>query len=265
MLSRTIPSSGEELPVLGLGTWQTFDVEGSARAALEPVLQEFVSLGGKLIDSSPMYGRSEEVVGDLLRKLGLHPRVFLATKVWTTGKAAGLRQMEESERKLRGRVDLMQVHNLLDVQTHLESMRGRFRYLGVTHYTASAHSAVADLVVSEKLDFIQINYSLAEPQAEKRLLGLAHDRGVAVIANRPFGGGGLLARLRAKPLPGLAAELGCSTWAALLLKWVISHPAVTCAIPATSKVAHLRENMAAARGPLPDEKMRQQIRALLSV
>ena len=268
-LARPIPSSGEALPVIGLGTWQTFDVGPSPaqRAPLADVLRSFLELGGRLVDSSPMYGRSEEVVGELTAGLGARERLFVATKVWTEGARAGIAQMEDSMRKLRADpIDLMQVHNLVDVDTHLDTLRdwkqaGRVRYVGVTHYTAGAHQAVARLIAMRPVDFVQINYSVGEREAERRLLPLARERRVAVIVNRPFGGGGLLGRLRSRPLPAWAAEIGCTSWAQLLLKFVISHPAVTCAIPATSRVAHLRDNMAAGRGSLPDEGLRARIAA----
>ena len=267
MISRKIPSSGEVLPVIGLGTWQTFDTERGAaeQRALEDVLETFADLGGRLVDSSPMYGRSEEVVGEISATLNLRARLFLATKVWTTGKEAGIRQMEESFQKLRAtRIDLMQVHNLVDVATQLETLRewkreGRIRYIGITHYTAGGHDAVARLVASESLDFVQINYSVGEREAERHLLPLARERGVAVIANRPFAGGDLFRRVRSKPLPDWAVEINCTTWAQLLLKFVISNPAITCAIPATSKAAHLRDNMSAGYEPLPNAKLRERI------
>jgi diketogulonate reductase-like aldo/keto reductase len=273
MLARPIPSSsGESIPVIGLGTWQTFDV-GKApteRARLSDVLSTFITLGGKVIDSSPMYGSSEQVVGDLATTLELHPKLFIATKVWTSGKAAGIRQMEDSMRKLGvKRIDLMQVHNLIDVDTHLDTLaewkrRGLVRYIGVTHYTSGGHDDVARIIVQarpEPLDFIQINYSVGEREAERTLLPLARDRGVAVIANRPFGGGDLIRRLSRRPVPAWAAEIDCSNWSQVLLKFVVSHPAVTCAIPATSNVSHLRENMQAGDGGLPDEGMRSRIAA----
>lgn len=231
------------------------------------MLAAFAELGGRVIDSSPMYGRSEEVTGDLSAELGLDGSLFIATKVWTSGREAGIRQMETSMQKLRADpVDLMQVHNLVDADTHLATLRewkqaGRIRYLGVTHYTAGGHDAVARLVATQPLDFIQINYSAGEREAERRLLPLARDRGVAVIANRPFGGGGLLRRLSGKPLPAWAAEIDCTSWAQLLLKFILSHPALTCAIPATSRVAHLRDNLQAGHGPLPDEALRERIAA----
>ncbi|HYD63269.1 MAG TPA: aldo/keto reductase [Noviherbaspirillum sp.] len=273
ILSRPIPSSGEMLPVIGLGTWQTFDVgtSNAERTPLAEVLSAFSALGGRLVDSSPMYGRAEEVAGDSAASLGLREKLFIATKVWTSGKEAGIRQMEESMRRLRAKpIDLMQVHNLVDVRTHLATLRewrqqGIVRYIGVTHYTAGAHEDVARVLSSEKLDFVQINYSVGEREAERRLLPLARDRDVAVIANRPFSGGDLLRRLRDRPLPGWAADLDCDSWAQLLLKFVISHPAMTCAIPATSKLAHLRDNMKAGHGRMPKGKQREMIAAAARV
>jgi diketogulonate reductase-like aldo/keto reductase len=265
--TRPIPSSGEELPVIGLGTWQTFDVgrDESGRRPLEDVLSRFVELGGRLVDSSPMYGRSEEVVGAIVSQLGLRERLFLATKVWTTGKRAGLAQIEESARLLRtAKLDLLQVHNLLDVHTQLETLRswkeeGRVRYVGVSHYTASAYTEVARVLRREKLDFLQINYSIVEPEAEDAILPLAADRGVAVIANRPFGGGDGLRRAGSRPLPGLAAELGVESWGELFLKWILANPHVTCVIPATGKRSHLERNMRAATGPPPNSAQRRAI------
>jgi diketogulonate reductase-like aldo/keto reductase len=253
--------------VIGLGTWQTFDIGSgeSARAPLREVLREFVSLGGSVIDSSPMYGRSESVVGDLAAELGIHARLFLATKVWTQGREAGIRQMEESFRRLRTkRMDLLQVHNLVDWRTHLATLRiwkeqGRVRYIGVTHYTESAYADLSRVLKAEEIDFVQFNYSVAEREAEKMLLPLAMERKIAVLVNRPFGGGGLIKSLLRHPLPPWAAEAGCSSWAQILLKFVISHPAVTCAIPATSRVDHLRDNMQAGTESLLDEKMRARI------
>lgn len=264
MASRKVPSSGELLPVIGMGTWQTFNVgpRPEERKVIEQVLSEFVALGGRVLDSSPMYGAAEQVAGDLAHKLGVRSKLFIATKVWTFGRDAGIRQMEESMAKLRARpVDLMQVHNMQDVETHLATLRewkrqGLVRHIGVTHYTAGAHDDVARLIMKEQLDFIQINYSAGEREAEKRLLPLARERGVAVIASRPFVGGDVFRRLRNKPLPGWAPELDCSSWPQLLLKFVVSHPAVTCAIPATGKLEHLRDNMQAGHGRMPDEKQR---------
>jgi diketogulonate reductase-like aldo/keto reductase len=268
MLTRPIPSSGEQLPVIGLGTWQTFDIAPAdpVRTRLEEVLSEFVRLGGRLIDSSPMYGRSETVVGQLAAKLALREKLVMATKVWTSGRKAGIEQMEDSEEKLRGTVDLMQVHNLLDVETHLDTLRGwkkekRIRYIGVTHYTSSAYDALARHIRRGHVDFVQLNYSLAEREAEKKLLPLAQDQGVAVLVNRPFGAGSLFRMTRDKAVPAFAKELGCSSWAELFLKFVVSHPAVTCAIPATSRPEHLRQNMNAGGGVMPDSKMRARIAA----
>ena len=267
--TRRIPSSGETVPVIGLGTWQTFDVGtgAAARAPLDEVLAAFVELGGRVVDSSPMYGASETVVGDIAAKLRLRAKLFVATKVWTSGRVRGIEQMEDSMRKLRADpIDLMQVHNLVDVETHLATLRewkqaGRVRYIGVTHYTAGSHDDVARVIAAHPVDFIQINYSVGERDAERRLLPLARERGVAVIVNRPFAGGSLFQRVRARPVPSWAGEIDCESWAQLLLKFVVSHPAITCAIPATSRVTHLRDNMAAGYGRMPDERLRERIAA----
>lgn len=254
---------------IGLGTWQTFDVASKAeRAPLRDVLAEFVKLGGRVVDSSPMYGRSEEVLGDLAVELGVRDQLFVATKVWTSGKAAGIRQMEDSERKLRGPVDLMQVHNLVDVDTHLATLRewkaaGRIKFIGITHYTAGAFADLERELDKGGIDYVQLNYSLAERDAERRLLPFAAERGVKVIVNRPFGSGSLFRQTRNKPLPAVAAEIGAESWAELFLAWVISHPAVTCAIPATSKVEHLRRNMRAGRVEV-DGEMRDRIAAAVA-
>src|SRR5438093_8853450 len=217
MMTRTILSSGEKLPVIGLGTWQAFDVDLTAdsRRQLEEVLSLFVKLGGRVIDSSPMYGRAEEVIGDLTSTLGIRDKLFLATKVWTHGKESGVKSMERSMALLRSkRIDLMQVHNLVDVHTHLATLRewkeqGRIRYFGITHYEAGAFREMENLMRSEKLDFVQINYSLMEPEAEQSLLPLAHERGIAVLANRPLGAGDLFGKVRSKPLPDWASEFDC--------------------------------------------------------
>jgi len=267
MMQRAIPSSGEKLPVIGLGTWQSFDVGAGAseRAPLEEVLTAFAKRGGRVVDSSPMYGHAEAVLGDLTAKLRLRNSLFLATKVWTSGREAGIRSMERSLGLMKApRMDLMQVHNLVDAQTHLATLRewkkeGRVRYTGITHYTAGSHDEVARVLEREKVDFVQINYSLMEREADERVLRVAQDRGVAVIVNRPFGGGSLFGRVRGQPLPDWAKEFDCSSWAQFFLKWIIAHPAVTCAIPATSKARHLEDNMAAGLGPLPDAKMRQRM------
>jgi len=267
LIRKPIPKTGELLPAVGLGTWQTFDVGAakSARAPLKEVLREFVRLGGSVIDSSPMYGKSESVAGDLAAELRLHNQLFVATKVWTSGRDAGIRQMEESFKRLRAqRIDLMQVHNLVDYRTHLATLRawkeqGKVRYIGVTHYTASAYDQLARVIAAEDLDFVQLNYSLAERDAEQRLLPLAADRRIAVLANRPFAEGALFSKARGKPLPPWSKELGCASWAQFFLKFIISHPAVTCAIPATGKVEHLVDNMQAALAPVPDTKARERM------
>jgi diketogulonate reductase-like aldo/keto reductase len=272
MLMRAIPASDEKLPAIGLGTWQAFDVGDSpaAREPLEEVLRSFVKFGGKLIDSSPMYGRAESVIGDLTAKLGLRDSLFLATKVWTTGKAAGIESMERSAQRLKAkRIDLMQVHNLVDVETQLATLRDwkaqdRIRYLGITHYNSSAYAEVEKVLRREKLDFLQINYSLGESEAEDRILPLAQERGVAVIVNRPLGGGDLFGRVRSKALPEWAAEFDCKSWAQFFLKWIMAHPAVTCAIPATSNPRHLEDNMQAGYGRLPDANMRKRMAEIIS-
>jgi diketogulonate reductase-like aldo/keto reductase len=236
VLLRAIPSSGEKLPVIGLGTWQTFDVGASEseRRPLQDVLTIFVELGGRVIDSSPMYGRAEEVIGDLVTKLGLRNSLFLATKVWTRGKQSGIDSMERSLARLRAKtIDLMQVHNLVDVATQLATMRewkeqGRIRYIGITHYEAGAFGDMARILASEKLDFVQINYSIAEREAEEKILPLAQQRGVAVIANRPFGGGDLFSRMRGKPLPDFAKDFECTSWAQFFLKWIVASSRDLC-------------------------------------
>lgn len=267
IVKKSIPKTGETLPAMGLGTWQTFDVGASksAREPLKAVLQEFVRAGGSVIDSSPMYGKSETVTGDLAAELGVQKQIFLATKVWTSGRDAGIRQMEESFRRLRAqRLDLMQVHNLLDYHTHLKTLRvwkeqGKVRYIGVTHYTASAYEELARVLAGEELDFVQLNYSFAEREAENRLLPLAAEKRIAVLVNRPLAAGGLFSKVRGKPLPPWSKEVGCASWGQFFLKFVISHPAVTCAIPATSKVEHLIDNMQAGRGTLPDAAARERM------
>lgn len=260
MQTRPIPSSGQRLPVIGLGTYQGFDVAaGSAEyARLPAVLQALFAAGGAVIDSSPMYGRAEAVTGELLAATGSRPKAFVATKLWTRGRAAGLRQMQESLRLLGADpLDLMQVHNLMDWCGHLPSLReskaaGRIRYIGITHYSAHAYAELAVAMRAERFDFLQINYSHDEREAERLILPLAAERGMAVLVNRPFGGGGLLRRVRGRPLPGWAAEIGAASWAQLLLKFVLSHPAVSCAIPGTGRPEHMAENAGAGIGPIPD-------------
>ena len=269
--ARPIPLSGEMLPVLGLGTWRTFDVGAGAaeRAPLKEVLGAFVALGGRVVDSSPMYGTAEGVVGDLAGELGVAEKLFLATKVWASGREAGLAQMEQSFRRLRARrLDLMQIHNLLDWRAQLRTLRdwkaaGRLRYIGVTHYTAGAHDELERVLRAEPLDFVQVNYSAGEREAEQRILPLARDRGVAVLVNRPFAEGALFQRVRGQSLPAWAADFGAESWAQLFLKWILAHPAVTCAIPATSRREHLQDNMKAGTGALPDAAARARLLALL--
>jgi len=252
------------LPRIGLGTWQTFDV-GNDSAARAPLRELLKLLDGNVIDSSPMYGSSETVAGDLIAELGLRDRLFIATKVWTSGRDEGIQQMETSFKRLRvERMDLMQVHNLVDVATHTETLKqwkakDRVRYIGITHYTSSAYAEVERWLKTGAYDFVQINYSLAERDAEKRLLPLAKEKNVAVIINRPFAEGALFRRTKGKPLPPWAAELGIASWAQYFLKWIVGHPAVTCAIPGTGRPEHMRDNLAAAQGPLPDAATRRKM------
>jgi diketogulonate reductase-like aldo/keto reductase len=256
---RPIPSTGELLPVIGCGTYLGFDqAPGSpGYAELPGVLDALLAAGGKVLDSSPMYGRAEETTGELVAASGRRSDVFLATKVWTSGREEGVRQMEASMRLLRSPcIDLMQVHNLVDWRTHLKTLRswkdaGRVRYLGITHYTASAYPEVEKVLRAEKLDFLQIDYALDDRLAADRLLPLAADRGVAVIVNMPFGGGGLLRGLLARPLPDWAAAIGCTGWAQVLLKFVLSRPEVTCAIPGTRRREHMADNLRAGFGDVP--------------
>jgi diketogulonate reductase-like aldo/keto reductase len=271
MLMRAIPSSGEKIPAIGLGTWQAFDIGASAgdRAPRREVLQRFLAAGGRVVDSSPMYGRSERVVGDLAAELGIVDQLWIATKVWISGRDEGIAQMERSLNLLRkAPLDLMQVHNLLDWRTHLATMRawkdaGRLRYVGITHYTSSGYDQLERVLRSEPVDFVQLNYSLEEREAEQRLLPLAQDRGVAVLVNRPFAAGGSFRSVRNRPLPAEASELGCTSWAELFLKWILGHPAVTCVIPATSSPEHLADNMRGGVGPLPDASTRTRLASTL--
>jgi len=265
MLTRPIPKTGEPLPVIGVGTFKGFDVgrDSAARARLTGVLQRLFDAGGSVIDSSPMYGRAEGVTGDLLAAMGAHDKAFLATKVWTSGHAAGVAEMEDSFRLFQtDRIDLMQIHNLVDWRTQLKTMRawkeqGRFRYLGITHYTPAAHDALADILEAEEIDFVQMPYSIVDRAAERRLLPVAEARGVGVLPNRPVGGAGLLRSMRGKPLPGWAGDLGIESWAQFCLKFLLAHPAVTCIIPGTGDPAHMVDNLAAGAGPLPDAKTRE--------
>jgi aryl-alcohol dehydrogenase-like predicted oxidoreductase len=264
---RPIPRSGELLPIVGVGTYQTFDVgdDPAARAELKEVLRLLAQAGGGMIDSSPMYGSAEDVVGDLSAELGNRKSLFFATKVWTSGRDAGVRQMQASLRLMRTDVmDLMQVHNLLDVDTHLQTLRdwksaGKIRYLGITHYHAGAYGQLERLIKTGAYDFVQFNYSMAEREAEARLLPACADSGTAVIVNRPFAQAGLFGKVRGKALPPWAADFDCTSWAQFFLKYLLGHPAVTCVIPGTRRVAHLTDNLQAGNGRLPDDATRRRM------
>ena len=267
MLKRKIPSSGELLPVIGLGTWLTFDAgdDATLREPLKDVLKTLLDKGGSVVDSSPMYGSSEKVVGDLSTELSLNSKLFIATKVWTTGKDEGIAQMNRSFNLLqRKQLDLMQIHNLVDWQVHLKTLRdwkeqGRVRYLGITHYTESAYSKIEDILKNNAVDFLQINYSMLSRTAEQRLFPLAKEKGIAVIINQPFEEGALFQRVKGKTLPAWTSEFDCSSWGQFFLKFIVSHPAVTCVIPGTSKPHHMADNAGAGFGKLPDENQRQQM------
>ncbi len=264
---RTIPSSGEAIPVVGLGTARTFDVGGGEKsiAPLREVLRLFVAHGGTMVDSSPMYGRAEAVVGDLASDLALHDALFYATKVWTSGREQGIAQMEDSFRLMRTSViDLMQVHNLVDTRTHLATIREwiagkRIRYVGITHYTATAFDELERLIKSEQLDYVQFPYSIVNRHAEERLIPAAADHGVAVIAHRNFEKGALFRKVHGKTLPAWTAEFDCATWGQFFLKYLIGDPSVSNVIPATRKPEHLIDNMGAGLGRLPDAAMRRRM------
>ena len=270
-LKRTIPHTGETLPAVGLGTYATFDVGSLAaeRAPMREVLRLFVELGGRVVDSSSMYGSAETVIGDLAAALKLHDKLFLATKVWIDGRVAGINQMRTSMQRMQtAKIDLMQVHNLVDVDTHLATLRGwqeqgQVRYVGITHYTESAYGSLERLMRREPLDFVQLNYSIESREAERRLLPLAQERGIGVIVNRPFEQAGLFGRVRTAALPAWTAEFDCRSWAQFFLKYILAHPAVTCVIPATSKPKHLIDNMQAGFGRLPDANTRGRMIAFL--
>jgi diketogulonate reductase-like aldo/keto reductase len=262
---RRIPSSGEEIPLVGLGSWITFNVGGDqpARANCAEVMRNFFAAGGRLIDSSPMYGSSQGVIGEGLAKLGLGQQVFSADKVWTS--SPGEAQLEASRQLWRvPRFDLLQVHNLLAWERQLPLLQamkaaGRLRYVGITTSEGRRHGDMERIMREHRIDFAQFSYNPSDREAEQRLLPLARERGIAVLINRPFREGALLQRLQRRPVPGWAAEIECASWAQLILKFIVSHPAVTCVIPATTKVAHVRENMAAASGRMPDEALRKRI------
>jgi diketogulonate reductase-like aldo/keto reductase len=260
MSTRPIPASGEALPVIGMGTWRTFDVADSA--PLRAVVEALFDAGGSVIDSSPMYGRAEETVGEVLREV--KGRAFVATKVWTSGKEQGIAQMEDSIAKLGGRVDLMQIHNLVDWRTHVKTLRawkesGRIRYWGITHYSLSALPDLEQIVRTEKPDFVQLPYSVGVRDAEKRLLPACAEHGAAVLVMRPFEGGSLFADARSRPLPAWAPEIDCASWAQIFLKFILGHPAVNCPIPASSNPRHFKDDARAGFGRLPDEKLRRRI------
>jgi diketogulonate reductase-like aldo/keto reductase len=263
MLTRTIPSTGEAIPVIGIGTYRGFDV-GSSGPPLAPVtgvVRTLFSAGGSVLDSSPMYGRAEEVSGEVLASLRGREKAFVATKVWTQGRSEGIEQMNRSMKLLRcERLDLMQIHNLVDWRTHLATLRawkeeGRIRYLGITHYSSSAYADLEKIMRAETLDFVQLNYSLDEREAEQRLLPLAAERGIAILANLPFGQGRLFKTLRGKAVPQWLRDAGCETWSQALLKFTLSHPAVTCIIPGTGNPEHMAENCRAGEGALLDASL----------
>jgi aryl-alcohol dehydrogenase-like predicted oxidoreductase len=271
MQTRAIPSSSESLPMVGLGTYRGFDVAPGdpLYRQLPAVLDKLFTKGGTVIDSSPMYGRAEQTTGELLSIHEPRSPAFLATKVWTRGREAGIAQMEQSFSLLRTeRIDLMQIHNLLDWQIHLPTLRewkeqGRIRYIGITHYTASAYDEVEAVLKAEQLDFLQINYALDDRGVEKRILPLCRERGVAVICNRPFGGGDLLARLKGKPLPAWVSDVQVNSWPQLALKFLLAHPAVTCVIPGTSNPRYMADNVKAGFGPMLTDAQRHQLIALV--
>jgi aryl-alcohol dehydrogenase-like predicted oxidoreductase len=266
---RPIPTSGEMLPVIGLGTWQTFDADGEdQKKPLLKVLTTLVDNGGKVVDTSPMYGRSEQVVGALSEEGRINGKLFLATKVWTSGKANGIRQMNESLRLLRRRsIELMQIHNLTDWETHLPTLRewkekGTIKYIGITHYTEGAYPLLEKIMTEHPVDFLQVNYSLISRKAEERLFPIAREKKIAVIINRPFEEGALFRKFKGVSLPPWAPELGCETWGQIFLKFILSQPAVTCIIPGTSKVPHLEDNLKAGTGAQMDKSMWKKLISL---
>jgi len=272
ILKREIPSSGERLPVVGLGTWQTFDVGNSAseQDPLRDVLKVLVENGGSVVDSSPMYGRSEQVVGELSSSIGLNEKLFLATKVWTSGLDDGIRQMNNSLALLqRKKIDLMQIHNLVDWKTHIKTLRvwkeqGKINYIGITHYTESAFPAIEEILKSQTLDFLQINYSMISRKAEERLFPLAQEKKVAILVNQPFEEGTLFRMVKGSQLPSWAEEFDCHSWGQFFLKFILSQRAVTCVIPGTSKPHHMLDNIGAGFGKLPESNHRAQMIKLIN-
>jgi diketogulonate reductase-like aldo/keto reductase len=271
IITRAIPPTGEKLPVVGLGSWITFNVgyDEAARTSCAEVMRSFFEAGGRLIDSSPMYGSSQATIGYGLNKLGKPPALFSADKVWTSPGSRGPAQIETSRKQWDvPRFDLLQVHNLLAWKEHLPALfalkaSGQLRYVGITTSEGRRHRDFEQIMRTTPLDFVQVSYNVLDREADARILPLAQERGMAVIINRPFRQGALIDSVVRHPLPSWAGEIGCVNWAQILLKFIISHPAVTCVIPATTSAAHVRENVAAARGPLPDEAMRQRIVALV--
>jgi len=267
LVTRAIPSTGERLPVVGLGSWITFNVgdDRVARDACADVMRNFFAAGGRILDSSPMYGSSQAVIGYGLARLGMPATLFSAEKVWIAAASRGTAQVEESRTRWGvSRFDLLQVHNLLAWQDHLPMLfamkqAGRLRYVGITTSEGRRHRDVEQIMARHPLDFVQVTYNPVDREVEARILPLARERAIGVIVNRPFRQGALIDAVARHPLPAWAADLGCTSWAQVLLKFVVSHPAVTCAIPATTRVAHVRENMGAARGAMPDEAMRRRI------
>jgi diketogulonate reductase-like aldo/keto reductase len=267
LIQRAIPSSGELLPVMGMGTSRTFDTDAdpASMAVLSEVLRIFFENGGKVIDSSPMYGSAESRVGDVLRAMATRPPLFAATKVWTTGAERGIAQMEESARRMDVKVfDLIAVHNLLDWKTQLATLKrwkaeGKVRYIGITTSHGRDHDALMEIMRSEPLDFVQFSYNIEDRDVEQSLLPLSQERGIATMINRPFQQGAIFGKTRGHELPALAAELDCSSWAQFFLKFILGHPAVTCVIPATEKAEHMADNMRANFGRVPDAAQREEM------
>lgn len=272
MMQKAIPSTGEKIGVVGLGTWQSFDV-GSSTSAREPlklVLRELIQAGGSMVDSSPMYGSSEQVLGDLGKELSLQDELFFATKVWTSGQSNGISQMNRSMQRMQASpMDLMQIHNLQDWRTHLKTLyewkeQGKIRYIGITHYVDSSHDQLESIIKNESIDFVQVNYSMAERNAENSLLDVSMENGVGVITNRPYAGGSLFRKTRGKELPLWAGDFNCESWGQFFLKYLISHPSVTCVIPGTSKPHHMKDNVGAGFGRLPNDSERVKMRKYLA-